>query len=699
MNRIRKLAHIMALLSVFLVLVMVFPASAQIDERTAAVAQPNPGDLSPVVPVQTNLGWSLPENSELQLFSIAHQSEGPFLYQINPATAETVSFVEITLSGSEVYGGNGLAAHPDTGVLWAVLQVDTSDYRILATIDPATGLAAEIGDLGDYFAALAFDSASTLYGLTGVGANVPETLFSISTTDASTTQLAFVGNDMPGEALAYNSQDGYLYHAAWDGDDMAASFQTIDTTTYATSGIDIADSALEYDIPQALAYRADQNVVLWAQENGDFYAVTPAGSESIIGTLDHKTKGLAFAAGVASSSLVPTEGPINLYYKLTDAPGGGYNYDFTLRVDEPINPGDNLDAIVFFDNQNAPSRIKNFSLVGPPPPPFTGLSYVGGEYNGPVWYNDPNPGWQPVNVGAQIQWTIHADNIVGSVLWSNFLGAPQAAFRRAIQLPSADDPINLYYTCDSNPGGGYDYTFMLRLDEITTTEMQIDQIIFFDKATYPSDIINPTLIGPPPPPFKNMETASGGGHHGPSFVNVDPDPNWTPNTLGDKLQWKIHADNLVEPIYWSNLENQPVTYFRQAIPAFFSFDLYFGTTNPPPLLTAGIPDWWCNPTPSSWEILQSCTDYYWRVALHNSIGQTHSPVWTFKTNQVGDLDQDEDVDLTDFASFTAIYNQGGCGHPDWCGGADIDRDGDVTLIDVHHFSNQWLHTCVLDIPE
>ncbi|MCP4708020.1 MAG: hypothetical protein GY869_05310, partial [Planctomycetes bacterium] len=218
MIQVRNLPQYLALLTVLLVTTSALPASGQIDERTAAVAQPNPGDLSPVVPVQTNLGWFLPENSATTtlLYSIAHNSEGPYLYQIDPTNAQTISGTLITISGGEVYGGNGLATHPDTGVLWVILQTNTSDFRILATIDPATGIATEIGDLGDAFAALAFDTSGTLYGLTGVGASEPETLYSISTTNASTTLLSFVGNDMPGEALAYNSQDELFYHASWD---------------------------------------------------------------------------------------------------------------------------------------------------------------------------------------------------------------------------------------------------------------------------------------------------------------------------------------------------------------------------------------------------------------------------------------------------------------------------------------------------
>ena len=67
---------------------------------------------------------------------------------------------------------------PNTGQTYAILKAFGSSRR-LVTLDPVTGLATDIGSLGDNFSSLAF-AGGTLYGTTGNGAAVPETLFRIN---------------------------------------------------------------------------------------------------------------------------------------------------------------------------------------------------------------------------------------------------------------------------------------------------------------------------------------------------------------------------------------------------------------------------------------------------------------------------------------------------------------------------------------
>jgi hypothetical protein len=56
----------------------------------------------------------------------------------------------------------------------------------------------------------------------------------------------------------------------------------------------------------------------------------------------------------------------------------------------------------------------------------------------------------------------------------------------------------------------------------------------------------------------------------------------------------------------------------------------------------------------------------------------------------GDFEPDEDVDMGDFAWFAAHWLDMACSTPDWCGGADIDRDGTVGLSDAAGFFNHWM---------
>jgi len=55
-----------------------------------------------------------------------------------------------------------------------------------------------------------------------------------------------------------------------------------------------------------------------------------------------------------------------------------------------------------------------------------------------------------------------------------------------------------------------------------------------------------------------------------------------------------------------------------------------------------------------------------------------------------DFDSDGSVDFYDYATFSAQVNNTGCGPPNWCSGADIDRDGDVDNRDLGLFVEYWL---------
>ncbi|HEY8504199.1 MAG TPA: PEP-CTERM sorting domain-containing protein [Gemmataceae bacterium] len=77
------------------------------------------------------------------------------LLTLDPADGSVLSSVDVTLAGIDLNGvSNGLAADPDTGELWGIVQGQGG--RRLVTIDPATGVATQIGVLSDNFAGLAF---------------------------------------------------------------------------------------------------------------------------------------------------------------------------------------------------------------------------------------------------------------------------------------------------------------------------------------------------------------------------------------------------------------------------------------------------------------------------------------------------------------------------------------------------------------
>jgi hypothetical protein len=83
------------------------------------------------------------------------------LYELNPATAAVLSQVTVTLAGFTVEGINGLSTDPATGILYALIKtgggIQDPTGRRLATLDPLTGTATDIGSLPDGMANIEFD--------------------------------------------------------------------------------------------------------------------------------------------------------------------------------------------------------------------------------------------------------------------------------------------------------------------------------------------------------------------------------------------------------------------------------------------------------------------------------------------------------------------------------------------------------------
>ncbi|HKJ17683.1 MAG TPA: hypothetical protein VJ984_10065, partial [Xanthomonadales bacterium] len=85
---------------------------------------------------------------------------------------------------------------------------------------------------------------STLYGVTGDGGTPSETLFELSKTDASSTLVTSLGSGNDGEEIAFNRDDGLLYHASGTTDTGPGPiFETIDLDTLATSSITLSGFA------------------------------------------------------------------------------------------------------------------------------------------------------------------------------------------------------------------------------------------------------------------------------------------------------------------------------------------------------------------------------------------------------------------------------------------------------------------------
>jgi hypothetical protein len=246
------------------------------------------------------------DDAVLSLYSISHRDgylrelgEDPYYGYF-----ATISSVPITLDGEYVYGGNGLATHPLTQQLWALLQPSGHEWgRQLVTIDPVTGIATLIGNTGDNFAGLAFDASGTLYAVTGDGAGVPESLFTLSLEDGSATFMMELGNGSQGEAIGFHEGNGLLYHASGcctPNEDQvleAIDLDTLEVTAVPLTGFNYGTMhALTFDGTELLGAGG----VYWDRwgygEYQDFARLSETGESVYWSTLyDGPSKGLAFA--------------------------------------------------------------------------------------------------------------------------------------------------------------------------------------------------------------------------------------------------------------------------------------------------------------------------------------------------------------------------------------------------------------------
>ncbi len=214
----------------------------------------------------------------------------------------TISSVTITLIGETVSGTTGLAINPVTSELYALLKLQGQAGRELVTIIPDTGVATSIGDTGDRFSALAFNGAGVLYAVTGDGAGVPETLYTLSLVTATPTFVMTLGNGNEGEALAFNPDDDLLYPTSGLGiPNINEIYETINPTLLSSNQITLLGQ--DYAEATAMGFLGNSEFYL-ADLGRRLYRINTEGVVGLDGACDHGTKGLApFALAHVDDSL------------------------------------------------------------------------------------------------------------------------------------------------------------------------------------------------------------------------------------------------------------------------------------------------------------------------------------------------------------------------------------------------------------
>lgn len=234
------------------------------------------------------------------LFSVSPRDT--VLRQIDSADGSTVdASVLITLAGLTVLKSTGLARDPLTDTLYTLLVVQSgggSPFRVLATLDEATGAASSIGVTSQKFAGIAFADDGTLYGISGDGAAVPESLFILNINTGSASLVLQLGDGSDGETIAFNPDDGLLYHASGVGNQNQTVngeiFETVDLGTPVVTNVPLSQD--DYQELTALMFSSggflagdvgDTNV-----DDPGFYHITAGGVVTFLGAMDHVTKGL-----------------------------------------------------------------------------------------------------------------------------------------------------------------------------------------------------------------------------------------------------------------------------------------------------------------------------------------------------------------------------------------------------------------------
>jgi uncharacterized repeat protein (TIGR01451 family) len=188
-----------------------------------------------------------------QLYGTSPFQNGPApengsLFRFNPDDGTWMSGSQVNLAGFTITGINSVTVHPklsppsaDDGKIYAILKVAAVTGRVLATIDPTTGVTTQIGNLGDKFSSIAFRADGQLFGTTGNGATVPETLYLIDKATGATTLAAALGAGIDGEVIAFNPVDNFFYH--WSGNGTVVFEKVMSVAPYTATNIPVIGTA------------------------------------------------------------------------------------------------------------------------------------------------------------------------------------------------------------------------------------------------------------------------------------------------------------------------------------------------------------------------------------------------------------------------------------------------------------------------
>lgn len=164
------------------------------------------------------------------------------LWSIDTTTWTVVQRIGPTLPSFTITGMNGMATDPTDGQTYVIMKVSAVSGRVLGRINLTTGVVTQVGNLGDNFSSITFDETGQMYGATGDGATVPETLYLIDKNTGAKTLRFAMGNGADGEIINYNRDDNHIYHWSGNGTVVFEKFP-VTNVAYTPTNIPISGAA------------------------------------------------------------------------------------------------------------------------------------------------------------------------------------------------------------------------------------------------------------------------------------------------------------------------------------------------------------------------------------------------------------------------------------------------------------------------
>ncbi len=147
------------------------------------------------------------------------------LWSIDTTTWQVVNRIGPSIPGFTITGMTGLAIDPTTFEVYVIMKLSAVTGRVLGKINLQTGVCTQVGNLGDKFSSICFREDGQLFGVTGNGATVPETMYLIDKTNGTKTLAAALGAGADGEIICYNKDDNFFYH--WSGNGITIVMEKV----------------------------------------------------------------------------------------------------------------------------------------------------------------------------------------------------------------------------------------------------------------------------------------------------------------------------------------------------------------------------------------------------------------------------------------------------------------------------------------